>query len=298
MPEVQLVSSGVRLQSELAYAPFQQWIFPDASPSASFWRCGQDYLVRFPALADFEISADGSRVAMWRPPSVAESTARNLFLNQAVPLALSRQGSLVLHASAVDLNGQCVAFAAPSGRGKSTLAASFARAGHAFLCDDALLVEQADARTVAMPGHPTIRLWPESEHSLLRDAPVEHAEALEYTRKARLLSSDLLPHCEAPRPLHTIFFLGEEQSAGIRLETLSGAAATVELLRHSFILDTEEPALLGPHFERIAGVARQVNCVRFDYPRRYECLHEVMRAVTDQVGDLASRQEARLRLGP
>ena len=40
--------------------PFNIWRLPDGSPWAAFHRQGDSYLVRFPKLADFRISSDGS----------------------------------------------------------------------------------------------------------------------------------------------------------------------------------------------------------------------------------------------
>jgi ATP-dependent phosphoenolpyruvate carboxykinase len=52
--------------------------------------------------------------------------AQHLCLKQVLPLVLSKQGQRVFHASAVEVEVEdgAVVFAAESGRGKSTLAAS------------------------------------------------------------------------------------------------------------------------------------------------------------------------------
>jgi serine kinase of HPr protein (carbohydrate metabolism regulator) len=90
---------------------------------------------------------------------VTSATVEHLYLNQVLPLALSRQGKLVLHGSAVDIGGQGVAFLGESGRGKSTLAASFATEGTRFLTDDGLLLEWVGECCMIIPSHPSIRLW-------------------------------------------------------------------------------------------------------------------------------------------
>ena len=118
--------AGERPQRQPPQPPFQQWTFPDGRPWTSFHRDRDGYLLQFPALADFEVSANGRQVTGWAMPGVAPATVHHLFTNQVQPLALSRQGKLVLHASAVAVGDIALAFAGESGRGKSTLAASFA----------------------------------------------------------------------------------------------------------------------------------------------------------------------------
>ena len=120
-------------------------------------------------------------------PGVTSPTVEHLYLNQVLPLALSRQGKLVLHGSAVDIAGQGVAFLGESGRGKSTLAASFATEGTRFLTDDGLLLEWVDGRCMIIPSHPSIRLWEDSQEALVNSS-AEMAPAVSFTSKARFLA--------------------------------------------------------------------------------------------------------------
>ncbi|MBK9199490.1 HPr kinase/phosphorylase [Candidatus Skiveiella danica] len=154
----------------LQEAPFHQWSFPDGTLWTQFSRQGDGYLLRFPDLADFEVSADGAAVLGFPAPGVTSPTVEHLYLNQVLPLALSRQGKLVLHGSAVDIGGQGVAFLGESGRGKSTLAASFASEGTRFLTDDGLLLEWVDGRCMILPSHPSIRLWKDSQDALISNS--------------------------------------------------------------------------------------------------------------------------------
>ena len=142
---------------------FHTWAFPDGTPWTEFYRENGGYLLRFPDLADFRVSADGLEVTGFPVPGVSESTSQHLYLNQVLPLVLSKLGKLVFHASAVEVPGGAVAFAAESGRGKSTLAASFAVNGFRFLTDDGLVLEPVADGYQVQPSHPSIRLWEDSE---------------------------------------------------------------------------------------------------------------------------------------
>ena len=151
--------ASVHPQMQLPHTPFHQWIFPDDTPWLEFFRTETGYLLRFPELADFRVSMDGLKVTCSPAPDVSEETTRHLYLNQVLPLALSKLGKLVFHASAVEVGDSAVAFVGESGRGKSTLAASFALNGFRFLTDDGMVVEANDDSYLSFPSHPSIRLW-------------------------------------------------------------------------------------------------------------------------------------------
>ena len=57
-----------------------------------------------------------------------------------------------LHASAVALDGRALAFVAPSGTGKTSVAAHLVARGASFLTDDALAVEPVPGGLLAHPG--------------------------------------------------------------------------------------------------------------------------------------------------
>jgi len=266
-------------------APFHQWAFPDGTLWTQFFRQGAGYLLRFPDLADFEVSADGARVLGYPAPGVTSATVEHLYLNQVLPLALSRQGKLVLHGSAVDIAGQGVAFLGESGRGKSTLAASFATQGTRFLTDDGLLLEWAGVQCRIIPSHPSIRLWQDSEGALMKpDAAT--APAVSFTSKSRFLAGQGIAFCDKSRPLHRVFFLGDGSAAVPTLEAMRPAEALIELVKHSFVLDIEARDLLMRHFDDLTRLAALPIYFRLDYPRDYGALPAVRDAIAQQVLDL------------
>lgn len=270
-----------RAQRAMAEPAFHEWSFPDGTPWARFHRDGGGYMVRFPDLADFTISADAMEVACSPAPATSIGTCEHLYLNQVLPLALSKRGNLVFHASAVELGERAVAFMAESGRGKSTLAASFATSGLRFLADDGLMVQESGGTYRAMPSHPSIRLWDDSEAAVVRDS-ASAAPAVEYTDKGRFIAGAGMRFCDAPRPLAAAYFLGDGSSGSIAIERLTGAEALVECVRNSFVLDPAEGAGLASHFEQLAALANRLPCFRLDYPRSFGALASVREAILDR----------------
>ena len=275
---VSLQTLGAWPQEPLAQEPFHQWTSSDGNVWTLFYRLDSGYLLRFPDLADFEVSRNGRAVVAWPVPGVSPGTVEHLHLNQVLPMALSRQGRLVLHASAVAFDGIGVAFTGEYGRGKSTLAACFATTGARFLTDDGLQLNWIDGQCLITPSHPSVRLWEDSQEALIPRA-VDFAPAVEYTTKARLLASDTMAFCDQPQPLRRVYFLGEGVAPSVIIEAVRPAEALVELVKNSFLLDIEEKELLAWHFDEMVRLAELPIYYRIDYPRRFQDLPRVREAI-------------------
>jgi hypothetical protein len=269
-----------RLQKPTGKDPFHVWTFPDGTVWTYFYRNGRDYLLRFPDLADFEVSANGHAVHCWPVPGISEGTVQHLYLNQVLPLVLGKQGKLVFHASAIETGSGALVFMGESGRGKSTLAASFATNGFRFLTDDGLIVEEENSRYQVQPSHPSIRLWQDSQEALVAaDVPI--APPVQHTSKARFLAGEDIAFCGEARPLQRIYFLGEGTASTVEFQSMGPSEALMELVRHSFLLDIEEQAMLASHFDRLARLVSAPIFCRLDYPRRYEDLALVRQAIIE-----------------
>jgi hypothetical protein len=81
-----------------------------------------------------------------------------------VAYLLSLGGNLVLHASAVEVDGGAVAFIGYSGQGKTTLATLFCAAGYPLVTDDVLPVAVDERGEVSCtPGGVQLRVRPKAE---------------------------------------------------------------------------------------------------------------------------------------
>jgi hypothetical protein len=273
-----------RAQSSCPSPPFNTWDLPDGSNWVSFHRTLSGFLLRFPGLADFELSSDGDRVTCSPAPNVSNATTEHLYINQVLPLALSKSGQLVFHGSAVEIGTDCIAFLATSGRGKSTLAASLAVNGHRFLTDDALVLEPVDGLYRVIPSHPSLRLWQDSHKRLLPGEP-EMTPALPYTSKARFFAETRLPHCDEPRRLRTAYFLGDGSAAEITVRRLTEVETLLAWARHSFLFDLEDRAAIAGYFDRTATLANHLVCYELDYPRRYDDLDHVVETIVERAAN-------------
>ena len=219
-------------------------------------RTGSGYLLRFPGLADFEVSSGGEWIRYRGRPPVPRVTLRHLLLDQVVPLALARAGRLVLHASAVHLPGfGAVAFAGPAGVGKSTLAAALNRQGCALLSDDALVVGDRRGSLWSSPAYPGLRLWDDAVLALggagRLTKPVAH-----YTSKTRV-SGSRVPFRDRPSRLKAVFVLLPRRRGGttVRAREMPGGSGLMTLVRHAYLLDVTDRGELARVFEHLAHLA-------------------------------------------
>ena len=241
-----------------------------------FFHTKQGKLIRFPHLADFLFDPDALSEGIYATPcpDADRSTVEHLFHNNVVPMLLADRGALMLHGSAVDFGGFAVAFIGVSGRGKSTLAASFAASGFPFLSDDSIRLEPTDAAYFAQPSYPSIRLWRDSDEAILAGRASKML-GVTFSDKARYAAGDEIPHAAEPTPLRAIYVLARDGVSETTIRLLGANEAMMEFVQHSFILDIRSEQTLGGHFERMVRLAGKSPAYRLDYPRDYAQLPDV-----------------------
>lgn len=275
--QLELVPSNVEGVPE-ALPAFHCWYTSSGEVWTSFHRHPQGYLIRFPSLADFLVSTDGRMVRALPAADTDAATVEHLYLNQVLPLALSRQHRLVVHASAVALNGVALAFMGNSGRGKSTLATHLLTAGGQLLTDDGLQLQWQEERLWVLPSHPSVRLWADSRQAIAPEHSLT-AAPLGYTDKTRLLAGTDLPYCDTPRPLARVYVLGDGSADTPTIRAMKAAEAVAELAKNTFLLDFEELEMKIWHFEALQDVAVLPVFFHLDYPRRFDALPDVFATI-------------------
>ena len=246
----------------------------------------QGYFLRYNSLADFRVDRTGRRVTCCaRTAGVSDLTIRALLLDHVLPLVLALRGKYAIHASAVMTEHGVCAFVGDSGAGKSTLAASLSLAGHSFLTDDCLILEDR-GQIVATPAHPSMKLCDDALDTLVPQAK-ETEPVAEYTSKRRLrLSVPGVEFQSEPHPLARIYFLvrGDEAAARTsgtlpKIECLSARDAFVELVNFSIRLDSTDQEMLLREFQFTERLATSVPIRRLLMPDDLHSLEAVRKAI-------------------
>lgn len=201
------------------------------------------------------------------------SSARNVrvfLLGTAFGALCQQRGLLPLHASAIDVDGQCVAFAGPSGIGKSTLAAYFHDRGYNVMSDDICVISlDAQGRPRAWPGIPRLKLWREAADALARDVTAlepdqEGMEKYHFPTDRGARQTSL--------PLRRLYILREARlSAQEGITQLTGTTAFEALLANTY-----RQFLLAPmgrtaaHFALCASLTKHTGVYSFGRRKAFD----------------------------
>jgi hypothetical protein len=127
-------------------------------------------LLNIPGIARYEVRG-GSQILVDAAADAPDRNVRLYLLGSALGALLHQRGLLPLHANAVEVGNEAVAFMGASGLGKSTLAAWFHDSGYRVIADDVCVVgPDSSGRPTARPGLPRLRLWKEALEASGRDS--------------------------------------------------------------------------------------------------------------------------------
>jgi hypothetical protein len=91
---------------------------------------------------------------------IPDSVVHTWLFGTVMAYILQYHGKLVLHGSAVLMNGRAVIFSGQSGAGKSTLANALVQRGYPFITDDLVVIQKDDQGQYGiLPGPPHSKLW-------------------------------------------------------------------------------------------------------------------------------------------
>jgi energy-coupling factor transporter ATP-binding protein EcfA2 len=241
------------------------------------------FRLRYPEVGDYLIDEDLS-IVRCEPQQGAEDTAvRHYLIDHVIPRVMAQRGSLILHASAVQLsNGRGVAFLGRSGAGKSTLAAAFASRGHQHVADDGLLLTIEAGRLYGIPSYAGARVLPDTAEQFGLN---ELGKVKCSTGKQRLQFDGKLS--ESKFEVSDIYILdshdAEEDSEHISAKELKGAEAVISLIRRSFQLHVNDQASTSTLFSNaLDAIACPVRIFELAYPREFEAIGAVIGYVEDR----------------
>ena len=138
-------------------------------------------------------------------------------------------GYELLHASAVEVDGAVVAFAAPTGGGKSSIASELGRRGYRIFCDDVLAIGCSVEERVCHPG-PAVMSIP-SSGSLVTSLGASVIARFEIEDESWVELGDM---ADTPRALRSVYLL--DRRAESRFVSRVAAPTVLDLLPHAISL--------------------------------------------------------------
>jgi hypothetical protein len=190
-------------------------------------------------------------------------------------IVLVQRGRMVLHASAVAINGNAIIFLGDKGAGKSVMAGSLHRHGHRMLADDTTVVKLDHSSLMVYSSPPRFKLWPDAVEAL-----VGGSNTLPRVHPALEKRSLQIAHdgTTAMVPLNRLYVLAEGPEP--RMGKVSAAAAFIEIVRHSYAsrwMTTPDP----DHFQQCAALTNRVEVYRLERPRQFIALPAVIQLLEE-----------------
>lgn len=222
-------------------------------------------------------------------PDAGTATIAHLILDHAIPRLLTlKPGHLVLHASAIAMEGSVVAVLGTSGQGKSTLAAWLASQNYPVLTDDCLVIrwDEEEQEWLAQPSYESVRLWPDSVDALGINK-VELKDFAEYSSKKRTGKDADLRFATEGAPVRGCFALagregGKDTHKGAPMvRPLAVNQAFVALMGSVFKLDAQDAQVNRRDFDVITRITDKVPFWSLAYERKYDWLPEVQKAMIE-----------------
>lgn len=221
----------------------------------------------------------GREIVIDPVPEVDERLLRLVILGPAMGAVLYQRGWMTLHASAVNVAGNAVAFMGEQGWGKSTMAAAMCARGHRLLADDITPVWiDGEGSPMVCPGYPQIKLWPDAVASLGEDVRALPRLNPLLEKRARPANREFLAD---PLPLRRIYVLGLGQDA--ELELLRPQESLLELIRHTYGRKLFQAMGTSAHFLKCASLANETTMYNLRRPSALSRLSESTHLVEEDL---------------
>lgn len=246
----------------------------------AFARSVRHFWLHFEGIGLFQIAFPEKRIIVSDiAPRATQAAVEHILWDHVAPRVLAEQGALVLHASAVEIDGALAVFLGETGAGKSTLAASLHAGGHRLLGDDALVVAHDGPRPMGHAVYRTLRLYPEAIAAVL-GTDVETTPMAHYSTKERV-SLSAPAHADAePVPIGAFFLLDADPAAQeIRCEPLTPGAACMAIVEHSFSLDPGDKRKAAERLNEASALAGIVPAYRLHYRHDFGRIPELHAAI-------------------
>jgi hypothetical protein len=218
---------------------------------------GKYYRFCYADRTEFVVDRDGTEVwAEWCVPLTLEDTATYL-LGPVMGFVMLLRGVVCLHASAVAIGNEAIAFVGPAGSGKSTTAAAFAERGYGVLAEDVVTIDDRGDRFLVRPSYPCIRLWPAAVKALYGSET--HLPKL--TPNWDKCYLDLTEQFQGePLPLAAIYQLGERHhdARAPFFETLDRAEGLMSLIANTYATKLMDKQMRAREFELLTRVVAEV----------------------------------------
>ncbi len=234
-------------------------------------------LLRFRNVGVFLVRAGGREIAVDLDPGFDERLLALPLLGPVLAILLHRRGYLVLHGSAIEIDGEAAIFLGDKGAGKSTTAASLVAGGFRLVADDVVAIRLGAGAPVVAAGYQAMKLDADMQ---TRFGPVpgyvvEPSDGLFTNGKIRFRLARTNPRW--PLPLGRVHVL--DRGAANEYRAFAAADALRALIRFSYFPRLGRAAMGGGEaaalFAKAATLARSARVGRLIVRNDLDALPEL-----------------------
>lgn len=240
------------------------------------WELSGSYLVE-----------NGKTITIQPHPQLGEQALRIPLFGVVMATLLSQRGLLVMHASAVEIQGQAVAFVGHKGQGKSTMSAVLTGLGYPLIADDVVAIHfNSWGKPMLSPGIPMFKLWPDAVEAAFQEDPESLSKVHPIMDKRSRLAKDNFSR--QPVPLQTLYVL-ETTDTGktAKIQVLSPQSALSQIFVHSYMARFGNRLLQGAsganHFQACSHLLKHAEICSLQRPRDLTLLPTISQKIVDRL---------------
>jgi hypothetical protein len=269
---------------------------PGSRQQVDVWRTEARLRLDYPGSCAFEIHHDGSLIEAHPHQGAKPAEIADHFLSVPLACAALRSGRTPLHASAVIHGPHALGFAAPSGFGKSTIAAACLAQGASLAADDAVLLTRQEGSAFAQLGHRRLMCHPRVVAVLgIRDWPNQVVSAVRSDPSGRLalwLQREPGATTVSVRPLDALFILAPRlpsSSRSVRIHRVRPSRILALLGHQIHAASLFEPQERNRQLATLAGLAERTPIFELAFPDDLARIREHAGQVLRHIGELLGR---------
>lgn len=248
--------SGISLETKQLWADmssYEIWTYDDEA----------FFEIDYKNSCKFIISGAGDRIyASWDQALFSVEDILTYLIGPIAGFILSLRSIPALHASVITINSKAVAFVGDSGRGKSTLALTFARLNIPVISEDIapLYYDPGTQKILIPPGYRIIKVWADIADRFFQ-ASLPQITPTWDKRFYSLPESEIFVQAVlSPPALTNIYYLQPRaaENSHPQIELMSAMEAFKLLWANLYTINFNDSSKLKREFEIISQVANQV----------------------------------------
>jgi len=199
---------------------------------------------------------------------------KSLILGPVFAILLHQRGCLVLHANAVNMNGNAIILLGSMGKGKSTTSLALHKSGYKIMSDDIVSIQFSNSVPMVFPGSPTMKLSSEVVDNLLTN---HKSLPKVYSNPSKRVYNFSESFLENPIPLKVIYLIedGTETSIG----EIKPKEEIISMIKSTYSLGLFDKNELAENLKQCSEILNEVPLKLLNIKRSFRHINEVVKVI-------------------